>query len=516
MGIAGREVERARMCRTTGSPAMNHRLARLRAASLASAALALSLTGCAAATGAGIPSASAPIQASEAQQGAEANPQILAEFGGAMGGSQAAYVEQIGKNIAVQSGLGNARDSFHVALLNSSVNNAFAIPGGYIYTTRQLVTLMNNEAELAGVLGHEVGHVAARHSQRRAQKAQTNSIIGAIGSILSGVLLGNSALGQQVSQGIAQGSQLLTLKFSRAQELEADGLGIEYLTRAGYDPHAMATVLQSLAAQNALDATLQGRDDATIPEWASTHPDPASRVQNALAKAGSATGVTNRDMFLTRIDGLTYGDDPHQGVIEGRQFIHPDLRLAFTAPSGFYMVNGAQSVSINGQSGQAQMTTAAYSGNLDNYVRQVFAALSSSQQIAPATLQHTTVNGLPAAYGTARVNSSDGQVDVVVFAYEFAKNQAYHFVAITQAGRSAVFTPMFNSMRRLSASEAAAVVPRVLDVVTVKSGDTVQSLASRMAYTDAQEQRFRVLNGLTGSQTLTPGQKVKIVVRGSR
>ena len=138
----------------------------LKLAYLGSAALALALTGCAG-VGGPIPSASAPITQDEAKQGAEAHPQLLAEFGGAMTGPYAAYVEQIGKNVAVQSGLGNAREDFTVSLVNSSVNNAFAIPGGYVYTTRQLVTLMNNEAELAAVLGHEVGHVAARHSQRR-------------------------------------------------------------------------------------------------------------------------------------------------------------------------------------------------------------------------------------------------------------------------------------------------------------------------------------------------------------
>lgn len=477
------------------------------------AALALTLSGCAA-MGGPIPDASAPISQNEAQQGAEAHPQILAEFGGAMSGSQAQYVEQVGKNIAVQSGLGGARDSFTVSLLNSSVNNAFAIPGGYVYTTRQLVALMNNEAELAGVLGHEVGHVAARHSQRRQQAATQNSLLGAAGAILSGILLGNSGLGQQIGQTLMQGSQLLTLKFSREQELQADQLGIEYLGRAGYDPHAMATVLASLAAQNALDARLQGNNNATVPAWASTHPDPASRVQNANALAGGATGVTNRDTFLTRIDGLVYGDDPAQGIVEGRSFVHPDLRLAFTVPQGFYMINGTRAVAISGQSGKAQFSTGPYSGNLRTYVGQVFAALSKEQQITPSNVQSTTVNGLPAAYGTARVNSGNGQVDVTVFAYEFSNSQAYHFLAITPAGKASTFNGMFNSVRRISAQEAANVVPRLLDVITVQRGDTVASLSRRMAYTDAQEQRFRVLNGLSSTEQVQAGQKVKIVVRG--
>ena len=471
------------------------------------------LTGCMG--GGAIPSASSPITTTEAQQGAEFHPQLLAEFGGAMSGSHAQYVEQVGKNIAVHSGLGNARTDFTVTLVNSSVNNAFAVPGGYIYSTRQLVGLMNNEAELAAVLGHEVGHVAARHSQRRQAASQRNSILGTAGAILSGVLLGNSAIGDTLSRGFLQGSQMLTLSFSRNQELEADELGIQYLTSAGYDPRAMSTVLASLAAQNSLDAQLQGRDDASIPEWASTHPDPASRVRTAATKAqGLAGSVTNRDTFLSRIDGLTYGDDPAQGVIEGDRFLHPDLRLSFTAPQGFYMVNGTRAVSINGQSGRAQMTLAQYNGDLNSYVTSVFTGLSSeNSQVRPQSIQRTTVNGIPAAFGTARVNNGNSQVDVVVFAYEFAPDRAYHFQVITAAGQAGAFNPMFQSMRRLSASEAGAVVGRVVDVVTVQRGDTVSSLSRQMAYKSGQEARFRVLNGLGSSTGLQAGQKVKIVRR---
>ena len=478
-------------------------------------ALALIATGCMGAGGS-IPSASAPITQAEAQQGAQYHPQFLAEFGGAMAGSHAAYVEQVGKNIAVQSGLGNARESFTVSLLNSPVNNAFAVPGGYIYSTRQLVTLMNNEAELAGVLGHEVGHVAARHSQRRQQAAQKNSLLGGLLAIGSAILLGDSGIGNTLARGFLQGSQLLTLRFSRKQELEADQLGIRYLTSAGYDPNAMSTVLSSLAAQNALDAQLQGRANATIPEWASTHPDPASRVQTARTSAAGLPGsVTNRDTFLARIDGLLYGDDPEQGVVEGSQFIHPVMRLSFTAPQGFYMVNGTRAVSINGQGGKAQLALAPYNGDLDSYIRQQFKTLGGeNNNLAPSSIQRTTVNGIPAAYGTARVNSGNSQVDVVVFAYEFARDRAYHFQALTPAGSSNVFSAMFQSMRRVTQSEAANIVPRKLDVVTVQRGDTVTSLARRMAYDSAQAERFRVLNALGSSDTLAAGQKVKLVVRG--
>jgi predicted Zn-dependent protease len=464
------------------------------------------------------PEAVSPITPQEARQGAQYHPQFLAEFGGALSGPQAAYVEQIGKNIAVQSGLGNARESFTVSLLNSSVNNAFAVPGGYIYTTRQLVTLMNSEAELAAVLGHEVGHVAARHSQRRQSAATKNSLLGLGGAILSGILFGDSQLGRFGQQLALQGSQMLTLKFSRKQELEADDLGIQYLARAGYDRRAMGTVLASLAAQNGLDARLEGRN-ASVPAWASTHPDPASRVESALAKAGTAsTGLTNRDTFLTRIDGMLYGDDPQQGVIEGSTFIHPALRFAFTAPQGYYMTNGARAVSIQGQgAGQAQLTSAAYNGDLESYVRQQFAALGGqNSRLTPSDIKRTAINGLPAVFASARVNNGSGPVDVVVVGYEFARDQAFHFATISAAGGAASFERMFQSMRRITPAEAGAVVPRKLQVVTVKRGDTVASLARQMAYSDAAEDRFRVLNALGSTATVTPGQKVKVVVRAAR
>ena len=319
------------------------------------------------------------------------------------------------------------------------------------------------------------------------------------------------SLGQQV---FSAAPQLLTAQYSRKQETEADGLGIRYLKGAGYDPRAMATVLQSLAAQNSLDAQLQGRE-ASIPQWASTHPDPASRVRAALNSAGNVAGTSNRETFLTRIDGLIYGDDPRQGMIEGNTFVHPDLRLTFTVPNGYYMVNGTSAVSINGQGGQAQLASRAFNGDLDTYVRQVFQQIGGQQQqLAPQSMERTTINGLPVVYGAARVNTGQSTVDVLVVAYEFGRDQAFHFATITPAGRSAVFEPMFDSMRRISADEAARVVPRRLDVVTATQNDTVQTLASRMAFGNAQVERFRVLNGLASSAQVVPGEKYKIVVRG--
>lgn len=483
---------------------------RVSSALLLGTAIGLPLSAC---SGGEIASTGTPLTQQEREQGAKAHPELVAEFGGAETGARADYVASVTRNVAVHSGLSTAPADFNVTLLNSSVNNAFAVPGGYVYVTRQLVSLMNNEAELAGVMGHEVGHVAARHSAKRQARAQQNALLGVLGQVLSGVVLGNSALGQLGQKIASTAPQLATLSYSRKQELKADNLGIQYLGAAGYDPRAMGTVLQNLAAQNSLDAQLQGRN-AQVPEWASTHPDPASRVKGALAMAGAGGGALNRDTFLTRIDGIMYGDDPKQGVIEGRTFMHPEFRLAFEAPDGFYMMNGTRAVSISGQSGKGQLASAAYSGSLDSYIKSVFNALAGEgKTLAPSSISRTSVNGIPAAYGTARVSSGSGQVDVVVFAYEFANDRAFHFATVAPAGKGAVFNPMFNSMRRISSSDAAAIIPRRVDVITVKSGDTVASLAKRMAFGDAQEARFRVLNGLGANDTVQVGQKVKIVVK---
>ena len=460
------------------------------------------------------------ISAADKATGSKAHPELLAEFGGLYAGSQADYVRRVGQKISVQSGLSNAQSDFTISLLNSPVNNAFAIPGGYVYVTRQLLGLMNDEAELASVLGHETGHVAARHSQRRQSAATRNSVLGALGQLGVGLLLGgNSQIGQLLSKGIGTGAQALTLKFSRSQEYEADDLGVAYLAKAGYDSMASSTMLASLAAQSALDARSRGQDGRSTPTWASSHPDPASRVTRAAQKAratGTKPGVRNRDVFLNALNGTLYDDDPKQGVVDGQVFRHPELRLMFTVPNGFAMSNGSQAVTISGSGGQAQFTGAAYNGDLRAYIASAFTAVSGGQGSLPANdVQTTQVNGINAAYSTARANTQSGQVDVTIFAYAFDATRAYHFVIIAPAGQGVgPFSSLTQSVRRMTATEAAAVKPRMIQVVTVKSGDTVASLSARMAYSTLQAERFRTLNALPAGAALRPGQRVKIVVYG--
>jgi len=461
----------------------------------------------------------ASISARDKSSGAQAHPQLLAEFGGLYEAPQAAYVTGVGRRVAVQSGLANSEREFTISLLNSPVNNAFAIPGGYVYVTRQLMGLMNDEAELASVLGHEVGHVAARHSQKRQSAAQRNAILGALGQLLIGAVAGDSALGGLLQRGTGQAAQLLTLRYSRTQEYEADDLGIRYLVGAGYDPNAASTMLASLASQTALDARAAGRSANALPEWASTHPDPAGRVTRARSRAQATgragTGQRNREAFLRALNGTLYGDDPREGVVEGNRFVHPVLQLAFTVPQGFAIANGPQAVSISGSGGQAQFAGGALNGSLNAYITQRFQQLAGNSRIDLGEIRATRINGMDAAYATARAASGQTQVDVTIIAYRFAPDRAYHFVLIAPAGRGAgLFQGMVQSFDRITPQQAAAVRARRIAVVTVQRGDTVATLAARMAYADFKLERFLTINALPANAQLRPGQQVKIVVYG--
>lgn len=464
------------------------------------------------------PVASAPkaFTASEKSEGAKYHPEILKEFGGAMQSPQTGYVVRVGKNIAKQSRLGNEND-FNVTLLNSPVNNAFAIPGGYVYITRQLVALCNSEAEMAGVLGHEVGHTAARHSKKRQRQSTIANVAGILGTIL-GSAIGDSggflgAIGGGLQQYSGQLAQILSLSYSRGQEEEADDLGIRYLSSAGYDPTALSSMLNSLALQTAVDARVAGQANKAVPEWASTHPDPARRVVRAASRAKSypANTVRKADSHFAAIDGMLYGDDPAQGVVEGQNFLHPDLKLQFSAPTGYGLQNGTQAVTINGNRGQAIFTQGNFTGDRQAYVAAALRSISGSNQTIPAgEINRTTINGIPAFYSTTAVNTRQGRREITVFAYEWSGDIGYHFITVSAANANP-FGGMFQSMARLSNAQAAAIKPKKLQVVTVGRSDSVASLAGRMAYSNLQTERFLALNGLSSNVRLTPGRKVKII-----
>jgi predicted Zn-dependent protease len=451
------------------------------------------------------------ISASERSQGAQANRQLLAEFGGKYDGPQAAYVEQVGKRVAVQSGLSNAQNDFTVALLNSPVENAFAIPGGYVYVTRQLMALMNSEAELASVMGHEVGHVAARHS---AARNRTSSIGGLLSGVV-GAVAGNGAIGQLLGAGARQAAGLYTLKYGRDQEYAADGLGVRYITAAGYTPYAAADMLAQLNDSTGLQAQIAGRDANAVPNWASTHPNGADRIRRARALA-QATGkpdaaAAQDTAFLRRLDGLRYDDDPAQGVIDGQTFRHPAMRISFTAPAGYTIANGTDAVTVTGTAGQAQFRAAPATSDLSGFITQRFSSLGAS---SAGEVRTGSAGGVPFAYSTVGASANGRAVDATIVAYRFP-SATYTFTLITQRGAGVGgFAPLVESLAPLSASEAAAVKGKRIRIATVKASDTVDTLARQMAYSNYQRERFLTLNGLDDDARLTPGMLVKLVVAG--
>ena len=461
------------------------------------------------------------LRPNDVAEAVKQHPAIVAEFGGAITGPRAAYVEAIGRRVAAQSGTLNAGQAYHFTTLNSAVENAFSVAGGYVYITRQLMGLMGDEAELAFVLGHETGHVAAEHSRTRQKKETRGAIIGVLGAIIGGVV-GNNVLGSGISQVAQRYGQLSTLKFSRAQEYQADQLGIRYITQAGYDPTAGATMLDALTRASALEARVQGKTGRATPEWASTHPLSENRSAQARQLAQQTgrvgRGLRNRDAFLARLDGVMVDDDPAQGVIEGTTFTHPDLRLQFRVPAGFQMQNGTDAVTIEGTPGKAQFGGGAFNGDMSAYVGQVLQGLTQGQsQVQMGPLQQTQVNGIPATYTIGRAQTNNGVVDVGIFAYQWDAKTAYHFIMLTQGGTGiGPFQSMVGSVRRISPTEAAAIRPRVISITTVRAGDSLQSLAGRMAYRDYQLERFLSLNNLSTSSRLAPGTKVKLVVYGVR
>ena len=451
------------------------------------------------------------ITQSDRSQGAQANPQLVAEFGGRYDGPQAAFVERVGKRVALQSGLSNSERDFTVQLLNSPVENAFAIPGGYVYVTRQLLALMNSEDELAFVMGHEVGHVAARHSAGR----QRTSTIGGVLAGIVGAAAGNSALGQLLGSGAQQVAGLVTLKYGRDQEYQADTLGIRYVAGAGYNPAGAPLILGQLGAETALDARIAGRNANAVPKWLSTHPSSEARVARArqlAQQSGRASASTPQDTaFLRMLDGLRYDDDPAQGVIEGQTFRHPQMRFRFTAPTGYTIANGSDAVTVAGQRGQAQLSAA---GNASpaSAVVQRFAAIGG--RIDASQVRTTTIAGRQAAVASTSATSGNNRVDATVVGMTLPSG-TFTWTIVTPSGSGiGPFEPLLASFTPLSAAEAGQVTGKRIRIHTVRTGDTVASLSRMMAYPDYQQERFITLNGLSAGAPLQPGTLVKLVVTG--
>ncbi len=447
-------------------------------------------------------------QSQEAEMGAEAHPDILKQFGGAYDDPAVqAYVAGIGQRLSQASA--TPQGDFRFTVLNSPIVNAMALPGGYVYVTRGLMALADTEAELAGVLAHEIGHVTARHSSQRMSRA-------VVGDLLAGVL--GAVVGVPGVGDVAQmGAGAYLQSFSRDQESEADQLGITTMARAGYDPHAMASFLDKLYQQSRLEAVLAGRSPDEVDQFnfMASHPRTKERVQAAAAATAHVQkgGAEGRDELLAHIDGLTYGSDPKEGVIRERAFLHPGLGFRFEVPPGFSLVNGEDAVvATSKQGGAIQFDTDRGRGDMVSYLGQRWGAklrLSGAEAIE--------VNGLPAATAMTRVQGESGPVDLRLVAIDGGDGSIFRFLFISQPGDTSLlegFKRTTYSFRRLSTSERAEIKGYKIKVVSVGAGDTASALAARMEVPNHKDERFRVLNGLRAGENPPAGSKVKLVVEG--
>ena len=486
-------------------------------------AVALSLAGCnAAGPGASSePQTSAARSASMQAAGDEAHPQILAQYGGPYQNTAfTGYVEGLGRQLVAVSEQPDQKWTFTV--LDSPVVNAFALPGGYVYITRGLAALANSEAELAGVIGHEIGHVTAGHSslrQSRGQIASVGVLLGTVAAAAAGLDPSLVRAGAELGQVAAAGA---LANYSRGDEIDADFLGIRYIARAGYDPYAQADFLESMGASSALDARLAGQShNPNRTDFFASHPASGPRTRQAIQSAEAAGqdiplgADRHRDRFLAAVDGLTYGDSSAQGFVRGNRFVHPDLRFAFAAPEGFRIVNSTKAVVARGPGGaQFILDGARHDGTLTGYVRDVWApGIARSVRTGQVQdLREVRINGLPAARAVLPMEL-EGRIFDGLLVIVNKDGALYRMTGL--APRDSGLLPAMEtaaaSFRRLSASEARRERPQRIDVVTVARGDTVASLAERMAFDVAREERFRVLNGLGPSETVKPGQKVKLV-----
>jgi predicted Zn-dependent protease len=394
---------------------------------------------------------------------------------------------------------------YRVTLLNSPVVNAFALPSGQLYVTRGLIALSNDSSELASVMSHEMAHVIAHHAEMREDRVRQVALVSRmVNGVLSDPEVGALALAK---------SKIALASFSRAQEFEADGIGVGIAARAGFDAYGASRFLTSLGRDSELRQSGQTNIDPRAPDFLSSHPATPERVKNAQASArqfgAPGTAARDRNAYLAAVDGMVYGDDPSEGLVRGRHFLHPRLGFTFVAPEGFALDNTAQAIlgvkEGGGQALRLDVVRVPTEQSLTDY-------LSSGwiENVDGKSIESTTIGGFPAATAGAKGD----QWSFRLFAVRFGSD-VYRFIFATKHMTPEIdrsFRESVATFRRMSIAESKAARPLRLRVVTVGSGDTVEQLANRMAVADRKLERFRILNGLEAGDHLNPGDLVKIVV----
>ena len=426
---------------------------------------------------------------SEASIGASQHEAIVQEDGGLYGDTKLQnYVSSIGTKVAQNTERSDV--TYHFYLLDSPVVNAFALPGGYIYVTRGLMAIANDEAELAGVLGHEIGHITGRHQAAR----YSQSVLTNLGTTLLGAAVGSDAL----TQALGVGSNLYISSYSREQELEADTLGVRYVSRAGYDPKAVSDFL---AAMDQYQVQQSGNAKKPQADFFATHPQTSNRVPVAMGEAGKYAPNNNRnaETYLANINGMIYGDSPQQGFARGDSFYHPQMGFMFTVPAGYTIKNTPKQI-VASRSGGAIIVVdkaASQSGDPSSYI--VSEWLKGAKAVTP---ERININGHEAATASFDANLNGTPATIRIVAIKWKGNDMFRMqFAIPQNIAASVTEDLKRttySFREMSSSEIASIKPQRIEVV---SGNEVGQV------TDL----FRALNNLKPGESVSPVRKYKIV-----
>jgi predicted Zn-dependent protease len=478
------------------------------ARALAATALTLALGACASLEHVGEAPLSVPVEAPrtlsiETPASLEAK-RLSVTFGGEYRAPAAeAYLNDILAKLA-QASETPGETAYKVTILNSPVINAFALPSGNLFVTRGLLALANDNAEIAAVMAHEIGHVTARHAYARAEREKEAAVVSQAASVIQS---------RQKAEEVEALKKQTLAGFSRQQELEADGIGIRVIARAGFDPYGASRFLTSLGRSTALRASLVGqKHNDNRPDMLSTHPSTPERIAQAVAAArqiaGPGIGARNRAGYLAAIDGMAFGDDPSDGYARGRKFVHPRLGFAFIAPDGFILENSAQAL-LGIKNGGAEAlrldsTRVPASTPLETYI-----ASGWIEGLLQSSLETTEVNGMPAVLATARAGEWNFRLAAIRKGEE-----VYRLIFAARALNSeadARFRASIASFRQTSPEESTGVKPLRLAIIKASPGERAEELARRMAIADRPLEQFLLLNGLDSAGTLTAGESYKTV-----
>ena len=442
-------------------------------------------------------------------QGAKPDPAVIAQFGLYNSAPLQRLIDAKGKQMTAVS---DRPGDYGFTVVDSPVINAFATPDGHVYFTRGIMAYFNDEAQFAGVLGHELGHITARHGQ----KQQTRNTAAGIGMLLGSILAPRvmQAIGNPLSQVVGLGM----LKYGRNDENEADGLGVKYSTKIGYDASHMANFFQTLERTQAESGA------ASIPTFLSTHPNSADRyvrVKGLAAEArqtvGTRTLAINRDQYLRSIDGLTFGEDPRQGFVESGVFYHPDLKFRFPIPSGWKSQNLPDKFQMAEPNGKALLVfLGAGGGSLDEAAQ----GLAKAIGVQSANAQKTTINGFPALVFEGDQVQQDQSGQQAAGAHVLAQliqdgKSIYAFIGLAAPASFSSYAPQFQQVAQGYARlTEASKLNRQPEHVRIKTATGNQTLAAAFAANGIPSKRYEelaILNGMQTTDRLSKGMLYKVV-----